>query len=83
MYPDQLKEQATGVMWIHGDDYTLDIPELDISYAQKIVKNTNSIVICPDYTLSADHPYPAALNDCYDTLLWMKNNGDKLGIHKN
>ena len=28
----------------------------------------------PDYTLSVEKPYPAAIDDCYLALLWMKKN---------
>ena len=38
------------------------------------------IIIAPDYRKAIAAPYPAAFNDCYDTLLWMKENAQTLGI---
>lgn len=37
------------------------------------------VVVAPDYRLSFDAPYPAALHDCYDTLLWAKENAAEIG----
>lgn len=81
-YPKLVKPGATGVLWIHGGGYALGIPEQELGYAKKIVDNTNSVVVLPDYTRSVDKPFPAALEDCYAALLWLKNNSQKLGVNK-
>ena len=39
------------------------------------------VAVLPDYTKSIEAPYPAALEDCYRVLLWMKNNAEELGIN--
>jgi acetyl esterase/lipase len=38
------------------------------------------VVIAPDYRLSTEVPYPAALEDSYTALMWMKDNASALGI---
>ena len=40
------------------------------------------VAVLPDYTKSTETPYPAALEDCYRILLWMKDNADELGINR-
>ena len=37
-------------------------------------------MVAPDYRKALDELYPAALNDCYDTLLWMRDNAESLNI---
>lgn len=74
------KEQATAVLWIHGGGYAIGTPEQDIGYAKKLIGAANCVLILPDYTLSIDAPYPAALEDCYATLLWVKDHATELGI---
>ena len=76
------KENATGVLWIHGGGYAIGAPEQDLGYAEHLINATNCVIISPDYTLSVDAPYPAALHDCYAALLWMKKNAKKLGIRE-
>ena len=40
------------------------------------------MAVLPDYTKSIEAPYPAALEDCYRVLLWMKDNANELGINR-
>lgn len=76
-------EHVPGVLWLHGGGYAMGIPEQAKIMAKNFIKVSNSIVIAPDYRLSVEAPYPAALDDCYDALLWMKENAKKFGIRTN
>ena len=38
------------------------------------------VVVSPAYRLSREAPYPAALDDCYDALLWMRDEAGSLGV---
>jgi len=69
-----------GIMWIHGGGYAIGAPELSAAIISRLIEIKNCVVVSPDYRLSIDAPYPAALDDCYDTLLWMKANSQALGI---
>jgi len=73
-------EKAVGVLWIHGGGYAIGAPEMDIGYFEKLISTTGCVIVSPDYTLSTEKPYPAALEDCYEALLWMKDNSSILGI---
>ena len=53
-----------------------------MSRAINLVKNFNAVVISPGYRLAPFHPYPSAINDCYDALLYMLENADKYNINK-
>ncbi len=80
--PEKSKQNATGMIWFHGGGYAIGIPEMEFGYVRKIVSETNSVVILPDYRRSTEAPYPAAMLDCYETLKWVKNHADELGINK-
>jgi acetyl esterase/lipase len=47
---------------------------------QNYINKRPCVVVAPDYRKAHKEPYPAALNDCYDTLLWIQENADELGI---
>lgn len=78
--PKEKQENVPGVLWIHGGGYAIGIPEQDFSFIQDFVLASGCVVVAPDYTNSPDAPYPAALNDCYDALLWLKENGEQYGM---
>ena len=75
-------EKRPGILWLHGGGYALGKPEMDVGFIQRFVKYGCTVVL-PDYTLSIDAPYPQALLECYETLIWMKENADALGIDEN
>jgi acetyl esterase/lipase len=74
------KKAVPGVLWIHGGGYALGAPEVSKLYAKKLIEAADCVVITPDYRLSLEAPYPAALEDSYAVLLWMKSNAKELGI---
>jgi acetyl esterase/lipase len=75
-------ENAPGVLWIHGGGYACGLPELCVGTYRRLIAESNCVVVAPDYRLSIEAPYPAALEDCYETLLWMKNHAKELGIRE-
>ena len=68
------------LLYIHGGGYALGIPEQSHRLYAELIARRPVIIIAPDYRLSVKDPYPAGFNDCYDTLLWMKENQIGLGI---
>jgi acetyl esterase/lipase len=74
-------DKRPGVLWLHGGGYLLGFPEMVfMSRAIDLVVKCGAVVISPAYRLSVQAPYPAALQDCYQALLYVKNHADKLGI---
>lgn len=69
-----------GVLWIHGGGYAQGVPEMSGDMYKRLIDTSDCVIIAPDYRLSIDAPYPAALDDCYRVLLWMKNHARELGI---
>jgi acetyl esterase/lipase len=73
----------TGVLWLHGGGYITGYPEMVfMSRAIDLVRECGAIVVSPAYRLSVQKPYPAALKDCYQALLYMKNHAKELEYAK-
>lgn len=79
--PKETKENVPGLLWIHGGGYGLGCPEQDFSFIQNFVDASGCVIVAPDYTNSPTAPYPAAFNDCYSALLWLKENGKDYGMN--
>ncbi|MDR2655509.1 MAG: alpha/beta hydrolase [Oscillospiraceae bacterium] len=78
--PLETKSNLPGVLWIHGGGYSIGVPEQDDSFILRFIKAGACVVVSPDYTLSPDKPYPAALEDCYSALLWLRGRGEAFGM---
>lgn len=76
------KTDCTGLLWIHGGGYAIGLPEQDVSFADLFCGDGSCVAVLPDYTLSPDAPYPAALDDCSLALDWMYRCHAALGIRK-
>ncbi len=78
--PKNKTERVPGILWLHGGGYAIGSPKQTTRIAKILMEANDCVVVSPAYRLSVEAPYPAALEDCYDTLLWMKDNAQKLGI---
>lgn len=81
--PKHSGKDMPGIIYLHGGGYAMGTPEAEIMTMGMFLKRRDCVVIAPDYRRSLDEPYPAALNDCYDTLEWMAKNHETLGFRKN
>ena len=72
--------KLSAVLWSHGGGYVLGHPDGEDNLCEKFVLAANCVVISPDYRLAPEHPYPAALEDCYSTLVWMTKYAEELNI---
>ena len=70
-----------GILWIHGGGYMLGMPEmLYMSRPVQILQAGLGVVVCPAYRLAWQAPYPAAIEDCYTALVWLKEHACELGV---
>ena len=81
--PEELSAPVTGVLWIHGGGYISGMKEMVyISRAVELVKSFGAVVVSPGYRLAPFSPYPAAIDDCYAALLYMKEHAAELWVRE-
>ena len=79
--PKKAPPRATGVLWLHGGGYIIGMKEMvHMSRAVDLVKRFGAVVLSPGYRLAPLAPYPAALDDCYAALLYLKEHAGALGV---
>jgi acetyl esterase/lipase len=79
--PKNANTDLPGMLYIHSGGYMFNIPESAIDTIKDFIETRPCVIVAPDYRKSIKDPYPAGFNDCYDTLLWMKENASLLGIN--
>ena len=76
----QPKEESPGILWIHGGGYAVGMAGMVfMSRAKRLVTEYGALVISPEYRLAGKTPYPAALEDCYAALMYLKEHAEALG----
>lgn len=67
------------VLYCHGGGFVLGDLDTYDSVCRAICQESGSIVVSVDYRLAPEHPFPAAVEDCYTTLAWVAAHADALG----
>jgi acetyl esterase/lipase len=70
------------VCFLHGGGYVMGSPEQFAPAYRMLLRTRDCVIVAPDYRKSLEAPYPAALNDCYGALLWLKENAAQLGARE-
>jgi acetyl esterase/lipase len=68
------------LLWIHGGGYFLGSGFAPDARLDRWVEELGCVVVSVDYRLAPEHPYPAALDDCWTALLWTFEQAGELGI---
>ena len=73
---------APGILWIHGGGFIMGTPEESEERYLRFALELAAVVIAVDYRLAPEHPYPAAIQDCYSALNWLFENAPTLGVNR-
>ncbi|VUC26612.1 unnamed protein product [Clonostachys rosea] len=85
VYHFRLREQSDpspAVIHFHGGGFISCTPDIATERLAFTVRDTGVQAFSVDYRLAPEHPYPAALNDGWSTLEWMRDNARELNIDK-
>lgn len=82
--PHETVKNAPAVLWIHGGGYYEGMAEMVyFSRGRDAAQHFGAVVVSPEYRLSVEAPYPAALEDCYAALVWLSTHAKELGADEN
>lgn len=77
------RENRPGVLWIHGGGYITGMSQMVyMSRAKNLVTKYGAVVVSPEYRLAGQEPYPAALTDCHNALVYLKQHAKELGVRE-
>lgn len=71
---------GAGLLFIHGGGFTLGNLDSEHARAASTAFGTGATLVSVDYRLAPEHPFPAAIDDCYAALTWIHGAATDLGI---
>jgi acetyl esterase len=67
------------MMYFHGGGYVKGGLDETDAFCRRLAKTAGNVVVSVDYRLAPEHPFPAALDDAYNSSLWAYENAEALG----
>ncbi|MBL7486914.1 alpha/beta hydrolase fold domain-containing protein [Frankia sp. AgB1.9] len=78
--PTGVAVPAAAVYFIHGGGMVLGNARTGLHEALDWAAELGLVVVSPDHRLAPEHPYPAAVTDCYAGLVWTAGQLTELGV---
>jgi len=78
--PTELAGPLPVVLSIHGGAFCFGRPEDFETVDAGLALSVGAVVVAVDYRLAPEHPFPAAIDDCWAALLWTVATAGELGI---
>lgn len=80
VYTPAERRTEGAVLWIHGGGLVLGDLRQDDPLCTDTARRHGAVVVSANYRLAPEHPFPAPLDDCFATWVWLLNAAPDLGI---
>src|ERR1700722_12500730 len=71
---------SLGLVYFHGGGWVVGSIETHDGLARALARRAGCVVISVDYRLAPEHPYPAALEDCWTAARWVLESAGELRL---
>lgn len=83
LYAPTLPDEAPGLpvlLYLHGGDFTVGSLNTHDSLCRHLSHLAHCAVLSLDYRLAPEHRFPTAVDDCWDGLVWLREQAAGLGL---
>ena len=80
VYRPASAEPLPGLLWFHGGGWAVGSLDSHDPICRHLALTTPCCVLSVDYRLAPEHPFPAAVEDCWAAVEWAAHEADALGI---
>lgn len=77
--PLREEERIPVTLFLHGGGWVLGNVSTYDTHCRRLTNAAQCIVVFVEYRLAPEHPFPAAVDDAYAVLRWLKENAPHLG----
>jgi acetyl esterase len=81
--PGVRNRPSPALVFLHAGSWTAGTVDDFDNSIRRLANSSGLIVAAIDYRLAPENPFPAGLNDVIDTVKWIKENGESIGIDPN
>ena len=67
------------LVWYHGGGWVIGDLESADPTSRKLANRSGAVVVSVDYGLAPEHPFPAAVDDCWAALEWVAGHASSIG----
>jgi acetyl esterase len=78
--PDRAGTASPLLFFVHGGGMMFGDLDSHDPMCRFLAERAGMRVLSVDYRLAPEHPYPAAVDDCWASLQWVAENADQLGV---
>lgn len=79
--PKQCTDKLPCIVFYHGGGFLLKASQVHYQIAKWYAEKANCKVVLTDYRLLPKYRYPIAIEDCYNTYIWVVHNAERVNIN--
>jgi acetyl esterase len=80
--PHGWAEPMPALLYFHGGGFTIGSIDTHDRICRMLAADADCLVFSVDYRLAPEHPFPAAVDDAFDSLHWLLAQADALGVDR-
>jgi acetyl esterase len=79
LYRPSVERPLPALLYFFGGGWVLGTIDTADGISRSLANSSGALVVVAGYRLAPEHPFPAAIDDCYATLRWVAEHADEIG----
>ena len=74
-----MRRRSRSSSWFHGGGHVIGSLDTHDPTARILCRDARCVVVSVDYRMGPEHPFPAAVEDCFASVRWLAEHASELG----